>query len=362
VRGPEPEDGGVTGRPRACAPKPPPLETRNYTYDSKLDDRQMWNWNAGYCGETSFVMASLRYGAYFSQYDVRDMAVVADVPHQSGGCWYDISINDQLTTRKVHMTSDEFWGEGQTRHGKVGADTFDFIAWIKEMMRKDYAVTICVYMNHFLIYKDNDPSAGYHACDHYVTVTKYESDYDDDEYHDSDIVTIADHAVVPKNPDLTPPCYFSFVVKDWMANREQANDPTGHIYSMPRRDYTIRNYGVAQTGIIDLKNECLKVTVETDKNYEQPQIVNQSEERPTPMPLILTVTVHNLEDGVEYMLYRYDDENLVPDHSFNEHNANAKEAISFRGSATSSIFQITKNIMSDEKVIYRAVRSKSSLL
>lgn len=356
VRGPEREDGPYTTRPRACAPVQPPLEKRNFTYDSKLEDRQMWNWNAGYCGETSFVMASLKYGSYFSQYDVRDVAVIADVPHQSGGFWYDISINDQLTTSKMRMTSEEYWGDGKTRHGKVQADTYDYVAWIKEMMRKNYAVTMCVYMNHFLIYKDPDPSAGYHACDHYVTVTKYETDFDDDEYHDSDIVTIADHAVYPKNPTETPPCYFFYIVKDWMANREEANDPKGHIYSLPKRGLTIRNYGVAQTGIIDVKKECLAVSVATDKNYEQPQIMNKSDKRPTPMPLTLTVTVHGIEEGVDYVLYRYDDEKVVPEHSFNEHKANAKESIQFRGDATGT-YQLIQNIMSNEKVIYRAVKA-----
>ena len=160
IRGPQNsplKNPKVGAQPRDCAPLQPPA-ARNFTYDSKLLDRQMWNWNAGYCGECSFVMASLKYGAYFSQYDVRDIAVVApDVPKQSGGYWYDISINDQLTNTKCRMTSSEFWGDGKTRHGKMDADSFDFIAWIKEMMRKDFAVTICVYMNHYLIYRDDDP-------------------------------------------------------------------------------------------------------------------------------------------------------------------------------------------------------------
>lgn len=46
VRGPTPEglEDSVSVRPRACEPKPAPLAPRNYTYDSKLDDRVMWNW------------------------------------------------------------------------------------------------------------------------------------------------------------------------------------------------------------------------------------------------------------------------------------------------------------------------------
>ena len=63
------------------------------------------------------------------------------------------------------------------------------------MIRKGYAVTICVYMNHYLFYLNTDPDAGYYDYDHIVTLTKYESDYDDDEYHDTDIITFGDHGL-----------------------------------------------------------------------------------------------------------------------------------------------------------------------
>lgn len=362
IRGPQPQVGPYNAEPRDCLAYPIPTGTRKFVYDSKLEDRQMWNFNAGYCGETSFVMASLKYGAYFSQYDIRDIAVLQDVPHQSGGDWYDLSMNDQATTRKCGMTSNEFFGDGKTRHGKLDVDTYDFIAWIKEMMRKNYAVTIGVYMNHALIYNSTDPEDGFHANDHYVTVTKYESDFDDDEYHENDIITIADHEVYPKNPFESPPCYFTYIVNmaGWISNRTEANNPaTGYIYTLPQRSFSVRNFGIAQTGIIDINKECLPVTVATDKNFEQPQIKPYSEERPKPMPLVLTITVSNVEDGVDYIIYRYDDEKKIPTHSFNKNKANAKEIFEFKGD-TSTKYQLIQNIMSDDKCIYRAVRADSN--
>jgi hypothetical protein len=74
------------------------------------------------------------------------------------------------------------------------------------------------------------------------------------------------------------------------------------------------------------------------------------------MALELTVTVHDTEEGVEYILYKYDDEMLVPDSDFNEHKARAKESWQFTGTAIKT-FEITQNIMSNEKVIFRAVKA-----
>jgi hypothetical protein len=53
---------------------------------------------------------------------------------------------------------------------------------------------------------------------------------------------------------------------------------------------------------------------------------------------------------------KYDDEMLVPDSDFNEHKARAKESWQFTGTAIKT-FEITQNIMSNEKVIFRAVKA-----
>ena len=228
------------------------------------------------------VMACLKYGQYFSQYDIRDIAVIDPVNKQSGGHWYSIGVNDQFTSEKVRLTSLEY---------PSGASTEDYIIWMKKLLRKGYAVTICVYMNHYLFYLETDPEAGYKEYDHIVTLRKIESDFDDDEYHESDIITIADHGLW--SPRITgPPYYFSFVAKDFMGNREEANDPNGNIYTLPKREFTTRNYGIAQTGIYDEKSECLNVTLTTNVNNEDPQIAIHSEVRPTPMAINLVSCIH----------------------------------------------------------------------
>ena len=334
---------------------------RTYSWSVPSTDRYQWSHNYGYCGEVSLVMASMRYGAYFSQYDIRDIAVLDPIRPQSGGHWYNIGVNDQLTSSKVHLLSNEF---ADTREEKRDATTEDYISWMKSLIRKGNMVTICVYMNHYLFYHNNDTNAGYTEYDHIVTLTGYQSNYDDDLYHDDDIITMADHGLW--SPRYDPVYYFSYVAKDWIGGRVEANDPNGPIYTLPKRTIenkeknitAIRNYGIAQTGIIDLNNECFPITVATDKNYEFPQIGRLSEVRPEAMALELTVTVSELDASQTYVLYRYDDEEKVPNSNFNSYANQAFSRIFLNSKnidAASGTFTMKESIMSNQKVVYRCV-------
>ena len=71
-------------------------------------------------------------------------------------------------------------------------------------------------MNHYLFYRSNDINAGFKEYDHIVSVTKIESNYDDDNYHDDDIITIADHGLwSPKN---IPVYYFLASFLDYLTS------------------------------------------------------------------------------------------------------------------------------------------------
>lgn len=100
----------------------------------------------------------------------------------------------------------------------------------------------------------------------------------------------------------------------------------------------------------------LPVRVDTDVNYEKPEIRNRSEERPEAMELTLTVTVSGLQAGIAYILYRYNDETDVPTVDFNGKASKAIEKINF--TASSSTYTAKPVVInSDQKVFYRAVRS-----
>jgi len=118
------------------------------------------------------------------------------------------------------------------------------------------------------------------------------------------------------------------------------------------------NFGIAHTGPRDDDNELVPVVVSTNVNYEKPEPFPRSSERPAPMPLVLTVRVdaRHLTAGVKYVLYRYDDETKVPFSKFNKAAASAAQQLEFVAEAGRD-FLLTRDVMSNEKVIFRCVRS-----
>lgn len=135
-----------------------------------------------------------------SQYDVRDVAVIA--PRDKQMRWYSVGTNDQLASHKLKLTFEEFDCYSYK-------STEDYYAWIKRMTRKGYAVTFCVFMNHYLFYGIKDETYGYHFYDHIVSISEIQSKYDDDYYHDDDIIIFSDHGLW--SPDArNPPYIFNY--------------------------------------------------------------------------------------------------------------------------------------------------------
>ena len=186
-----------------------------------------------------------------------------------------------------------------------------------------------------------------------------ESNFDDDNYHDDDIITFSDHGLYGPWPIEQRPYYFTYTFQEFKASRQEANTKTDpdKVYSLIR-DPDQSNFGIAHSGPTDTDKVLLPVRVDTDLNYENPEIKPHSEVRPESMPLKLTVTVSGLQVGVEYNIYRYNDEEKVPTSKFNE---NAREAVSkVAVVATASTYVMHTSIMSNEKVIYRAVCADAS--
>ena len=236
--------------------------------------------------------------------------------------------------------------------------TQDYYVWLKKMTKAGHAVTLCVYMNHNLFYGIDDPEYGFHYYDHITSVAKIESNYDDEEYHPDDRITFSDHGVW--SPEFNPPYYFSYTFDEFRANRTMANSPQGNIYSMPDDvltttwRYKMLNFGVAHTGPADDNHDLLPVLVQTNVNYERPEIVPKSNTRPRPMALVLTVTVSGLQPNTKYVLMKFDDETKVPSSDFNAKGLPvAVKTWEFEGPAH---FQITDEIMSDDKAVFRCVR------
>ena len=291
-------------------------------------------------------MATLRVGgSYYSQYDVRAISAVrgSDVQVKR---FYLVGENDQHASDLLKLTYLEFDNSGTP-------DPRRYLAWIKKMTRAGHAVTICVFMNHKMFYGINKDDAGEYDYDHIVSVARVESNYDDDEYHEDDVVTMEDHGLYA--PNNNPIYYFSYTFKDFIGTRAQSNN-NNHVYSIPDVPQ-YGNFGIAHTGIQDKNKDCLPLLVQTSVNYEKPAIKNNSEDRPASMPLTLTITVTGLQDGVQYNLYTFDDETKVPVEAFNANGAGVALTLKQFTGAASGKFETTEDITSDQKRIYRCVRA-----
>lgn len=159
-------------------------------WDSGLGPRLQWEANDGYCGEVSTVMALLKFGSYMSQYDVR--AIATRDGNQSID-FYLVGENDAAAAAKLRLAHIEYPNTcSSTRPRRC---SMEYLAWVKKMVRRGHAVTITVYMNSFLFFNTSAPHAGEPDYDHIVSVLSVESAYDDDEYHDTDILTLDDHGL-----------------------------------------------------------------------------------------------------------------------------------------------------------------------
>ncbi len=107
-------------------------------------------------------MAGLRFGQYFSQYDAREISA-AGAPNPQTTTYYTVGYNDQKASLRVGLAYEEFVPQGKSSH--------DYLAWVKAMTRRGHAVTITVFMNHYLFYGMTDPSAGERDYDHIVSVS-----------------------------------------------------------------------------------------------------------------------------------------------------------------------------------------------
>jgi len=290
-------------------------------------------------------MALLKVGgSYYSQYDLRAISALVPTEVQQKR-FYLVGENDQHASSLLKLSYIEYPRESPRPK--------DYLAWVKKMTRAGHAVTITVFMNYKMFYSVDKDDAGEYDYDHIVSVSRIESDYDDDLYHDDDVITMEDHGLYAEDWD-NPPYYFTYDFKGFIATRKQANN-NNHVYSIPDvPEYG--NFGIAHTGIQDNNHDCLPLLVETNVNYEKPPIKNHSEDRPAAMALTLTVTVSKLVPGVQYNLYTYNDENKVPVEAFNA-AVSSSVAVKVITGPSSGTFVMTESIMSDAKRIYRCVRA-----
>ncbi len=315
-----------------------------FSKHNAIPPRFQWDENSGYCGEVSLISAGLYYGQYISQYDARKIANERD----SQRIQLLLGLNDGYAAEKMHLKAIEWsCADEQT--------TDQFLAWVKQNVVKGYPVAIGVYTNEYLFYGNKKPNAGDEEYDHIVTVTGIASNHplNNPNYYGNDVITFSDNGLWTSSSGVQ--YFFSYGMDDFQADRKEANAVGGAIYSLSNSG---SNYGIAIAGVIDLNGDTLPVRVETNFNYEWPEIKDHSNKRPAAMPLELTINVFGLEPNVVYNLYRYSDLESVPTSHFNAHASQAFERWQFQISSGSN-YAMVQQINTDEMAIYRCVRESA---
>ncbi len=321
-----------------------------------LVPRLEWDQNFGYCGETSFITAGLYYGQYCSQYTARALTSPG-VPQYEDGSQLLIGVNDQDAAAAMRLSVIEWDSISET-------DTDDFLAWIKQFVLAGNPVIIGVFNNEYLLYGDTDPDAGDETYDHIVLAYGIGSNQPlaDTSFYPDDILYIIDNGLW--GAFRNPPYYFSYQFSPFESDREDANSPNGPIYSL---NDDARNFGVAMTGVMDLNNDTIPVRVETNVNYEIPEILQGQDvdnpppganAPPPPIPLTLTVTVSIPDQTMDYNLYYYNDFAKVPTSHFNTNRGNAYKTYLIPHNSGST-YVLSIDILSNEVAAFRAVSTSA---
>jgi hypothetical protein len=314
-----------------------------HEWRNDIGPRYQWNHNYGYCGEVSEISAGLYFGQYLSQYDAR--AAADDVPQNRSRSQLLLGVNAMRAAERMHLRAIA-WPR------KVNHNTDDFLEWVKENVLLGRPVAIGIYMNQFRFYGKRNPNAGSPQYDHIVPVIGIGSYHARDQagYFPDDSIAFSDNGEWSSSRREAK-YYFSYAFGAFQKTRQEANAHHGPIYSLSD-DH--RNFAIAILGVQDGDNETLPVRVTTNINYEHPQIVQGSSQRPPAEPLVLTVTVSGLTQGNKYNLYRYKTLESIPNRAFNKFASKAYETWTITGRADGK-FIMTEKIMSDEVAAYRAV-------
>lgn len=316
--------------------------------DPGLPPRLQWMNNNGYCGELSTVVAGLRFGQYFSQFDVRALA--------SGNqrVEYLLGVNDVATAGKLklkHIAYPNTCLPDATATSRRCSNLF--LAWIKAMTRRGYAVSFAVYTNSYLFDGLSNPNAGSSEYDHIVSVNRIVSNHSDDLYYDSDIISFSDHGIWTDDPSNLTSYIYTYTFQQFQGNRKQANARTGPVYTLPS---AMPNYGIAHIGPVDDNNVLLNIRLQPNTYSELPEIRDRSSARPTASRITLSITVSGLLPGVKYNIYKYSNPSVVPTRSFNANASKAAWMTTVVGGASPTMV-LTDSILSSDMAIYRAVRA-----
>jgi len=172
-------------------------------------------------------------------------------------------------------------------------------------------------------------------------------------YYADDVIYFSDNGLYTPSGN-TPVYHISAAIGTFAQSRKNADSKSAAVYSVngsPTSDDP--NFGIAITGIVDEDGFTVPTRVDTDKNYEKPEITDGSNTRPSAETIVLTVTASGLTVGTSYNMYQYNQMTNVPSSQFNGNAGQAFASWSF--TATGSTYVQSATIQSNQYAIFRTV-------
>jgi len=286
--------------------------------------RLQWDPNFGYCGETSMIMAGMRFGQYTSQWTARRSASArTNQTLEASQLLLGVSPPDgnavtAAAGMRLNMVSYD------SAHS---SSTPAYLAWIKQHFLQGDSVTLGVLTNMNILGQDTSGDSEY---DHIVPVMRVSSEQPLDganagTYFPTDTLTIGDletpRGNTPDNPAGST--LYTYRFDTVQKTRRQANRGSGpaNLYSVLKANGADgSNYAVAVTGVADVSPGgpyVIPVAVTSSRNDEGLPATDPMRTPPRAKSMTLSVTVSIPDSTREYRLYEYTNFKSVPRGSFN---------------------------------------------
>lgn len=295
-----------------------------YASSVPMAPRLQWDPNFGYCGETSMIMAGMRFGQYTSQWTARRLASArTNQTLEASQLLLGVSPPDgnavtAATGMRLNMVSYD---------SAQPSNTPGYLAWIKQHVVQGDSVTIGMLTNRNILGQDTPGDSEY---DHIVPVIRVSSEQplegaNAGTYFPTDTLTINDLETPRGNTADNPAgsTLYTYRFDAVQKTRRQANRGSGpeNLYSVLKASGADgSNYAVAVTGVTDTSPGgpyVIPVAVTSSRNNEGLPTTDPMRTPPRAKSMTLTVTVTIPDSAKAYRLYEYTNFKSVPRGSFN---------------------------------------------
>ena len=333
---------GLTGTSSQAATPSPTYWERG----TVMSPRFQWNANSGYCGETAFVSAGMRFGQYTSQWTARSLASPG-VDQWKPSSQLLLGVNDLRAAKAMSLTAERYDNSRQRSAPQ-------FLGWVKSRFLAGDPVIIGV-LNNTRILGEWPQDKGDAEYDHIVPVFGIGSGWplSDPRYRATDSITISDNGLHNVGPNI--PYLYTYAFASFPRSRDEANAIGGPVYALRDRP---KNYGTVITGVADPQGVTIPVRLTSNLNGEGvqngtgPQQVMRKPPLGTGMTLTAWVSIP--DQSRAYVVYLSDDFAQVPMRDFNASAAQAIDSWTIPA-GSGPTWSVTIDALTSDTRVFRAV-------